>query len=50
MNISIEKNMHGYWVISAINKRGLLVTRRYLYYTKREALADFKQELRETEQ
>jgi hypothetical protein len=40
-----EKNYEGAWVISDI-VGGYLVTRRYYYYTKREALAMFRAEAR----
>ena len=39
-----EKNYEGAWVISDI-VGGYLVTRRYYYYTKREALAMFRREV-----
>jgi hypothetical protein len=39
-----EKNYEGAWVVSDI-VGGYLVTRRYYYYTKREALAMFKREV-----
>ena len=40
-----EKNYEGAWVISDI-VGGYLVTRRYYYYSKREALAMFRAEAR----
>jgi hypothetical protein len=40
-----EKNYEGAWVVSDI-VGGYLVTRRYYYYTKREALAMFRAEAR----
>jgi hypothetical protein len=43
--MTIEKNMNGFWVISDIVD-GYLVTRRYMDYTKKEAVAMFKAELR----
>jgi hypothetical protein len=39
-----EKNYEGAWVVSDI-VGGYLVTRRYYYYSKREALAMFKREV-----
>jgi len=39
-----EKNYEGAWVISDI-VGGYLVTRRYYYYSKREALAMFRAEV-----
>ena len=43
--MTIEKNINGFWVISDIVD-GYLITRRYMDYTKREAVAMFKAELR----
>jgi hypothetical protein len=40
-----EKNYEGAWVVSDI-VGGYLVTRRYYYYSKREALAMFRAEAR----
>jgi hypothetical protein len=42
--MTIEKNYEGAWVVSDI-VGGYLVTRRYYYYTMREALAMFKAEV-----
>ena len=39
-----EKNYEGAWVVSDI-VGGYLVTRRYYYYSKREALAMFRREV-----
>jgi hypothetical protein len=39
-----EKNYEGAWVVSDI-VGGYWVTRRYYYYTKREALAMFRREV-----
>jgi hypothetical protein len=41
----VERNHEGYWVVSAVVK-GYLVTRKYLYHTKREAIRRFKEETR----
>jgi hypothetical protein len=41
----VEKNYEGAWIISDI-VGGYLVTRRYYYYSKREALAMFRAEAR----
>jgi hypothetical protein len=43
--MTIEKNYEGAWVVSDI-VGGYLVTRRYYYYSKREALAMFRAEAR----
>jgi len=40
----VEKNYEGAWVVSDI-VGGYWVSRRYYYYTKREALAKFKREV-----
>jgi hypothetical protein len=42
--MTIEKNYEGAWVVSDI-VGGYWVTRRYYYYTKREALAMFRREV-----
>jgi hypothetical protein len=39
-----EKNKEGAWVVSDI-VNGYRVSRRYYYYTKREALAMFRREV-----
>jgi len=44
----VEKNCYGYWVISDFDNTDQLVTMKYLYYTKREAIKRFKQHLKET--
>jgi hypothetical protein len=44
--MTITKNNEGAWVIYATDNEGYLVTRRYYFYTKREALTLFKQENR----
>jgi hypothetical protein len=44
---SVQKNNYGYWVISDFDNRDHLVTKRYLYYTKKEAIRLFKQELKQ---
>jgi len=41
----VEKNRHGYWVISDFDNQDRLFTMRYLYYTKKEAIKLFKNEL-----
>ena len=41
----VERNHEGYWVISEVIG-GYLETRKYLYYTKREAIKRFKEETR----
>ena len=43
--MTIEKNYEGAWVVSDI-VGGYLVTRRYYFYTKREAVRLFRQEVR----
>jgi hypothetical protein len=43
--MTIERNYEGAWVVSDI-VGGYLVTRRYYYYSKREALAMFRAEAR----
>lgn len=42
--MTIERNYEGAWVVSDI-VNGYRVTRRYYYYSKREALAMFKAEV-----
>lgn len=44
MKISIEKTFQGAWRISAI-VNGFLVSKQYMGYSKREALAEFKDEV-----
>jgi len=39
----IQKNIYGYWVISDI-VRGYRLERKYLGYTKKEALSLFRKE------
>lgn len=41
----IEKNSEGAWVISE-TVRGYLVTQRYYFYTKREAVRLFREYVR----
>jgi hypothetical protein len=41
--MTINKNTEGYWVVSDVIG-GYLVTRKYLYYTKREAIRMFREE------
>ena len=41
----IEKNIYGYWIVSDIIK-GYLIERKYLYYTKEEAIRMFKKEFK----
>lgn len=41
----VEKNHYGYWVISDFDNSDHLVTMKYLYYTKREAIKLFKEHL-----
>jgi hypothetical protein len=43
----VQKNHYGYWVISDFDNQDRLVTIKYLYYTKKEAIKCFKQELSE---
>lgn len=43
--MSIEKTFQGAWRISAI-VAGRFISRQYFFYTKREAIAEFKQELK----
>ena len=43
---SVQKNHYGYWVISDFDNQDCLVTMKYLYYTKREAIKMFKEHLR----
>jgi len=43
----VQKNHYGYWVISDFDNQDRLVTIKYLYYTKKEAIKCFKQELLE---
>ncbi len=47
--MTISKNYSGYWVISDI-VGGYLATRTYLYYTKAEAIALFREEFNLTEE
>jgi hypothetical protein len=42
---SVEKNCYGYWVISDFDNHDCLVTMKYLYYTKRDAIKLFKEHL-----
>jgi hypothetical protein len=44
--MTIEKNVHGAWVVSDII-RGYLVTRFYYGYTKREAQRQFKRDTKD---
>ena len=41
--MTIEKGVHGQWIVSDI-VAGYLVTRQYYGYTKREAMRLFKKE------
>jgi len=43
--MTATKNIHGYWVVSDI-VAGYLVTRTYVYMTKREAIREFKREMK----
>lgn len=43
MTVSVEKTFQGAWRVSAI-VGGFLVSRQYMGYTKREAVAMFKQQ------
>ncbi len=43
--MTAQKNSAGAWIVSDIIG-GYLVTRTYYYYSKRDALADFKREAR----
>lgn len=43
---SVQKNHYGYWVISDFDNQDCLVTMKYLYYTKQEAIKMFKEHLR----
>lgn len=42
----VEKNNYGYWVISDFDNKDCIVTKRYLYYTKKQAIQMFKRELK----
>lgn len=44
VKVSVRENNHGYLVLSCVFK-GYLVERKYMYYTKKEALEQFKIEL-----
>lgn len=44
VKVSVRENYQGYLVLSCIFK-GYLVERKYMYYTKKEALEQFKIEL-----
>ena len=41
--MSVERNREGYWVVSDV-VGGYLVTRKYLYYSKREAIRMFRED------
>lgn len=43
--MTAERNYAGAWIVSDI-VAGYLVTRSYYGYTKREAVADFKREMK----
>jgi hypothetical protein len=43
--MTVERNYEGAWIVSDI-VGGYWVTRRYYYYSKREALAMFRREVR----
>jgi hypothetical protein len=43
--MTIEKTFQGAWKISTIHK-GYLVTQQYFFYTKKEAIAEFKEYLK----
>jgi hypothetical protein len=50
MITSIDKNMEGAWRISAFVGEGIneyLLTKTYYFYTKREAIRQFKIDIRE---
>lgn len=50
MSISIDKNREGAWRLSAFVGEGAgeyLLTRSYYFYTKREAIRQFKIDMRE---
>ena len=49
MITSIDKNSEGAWRLSAFVGEGAgeyLLTRTYYFYTKREAIAQFKQDIK----
>lgn len=43
--MSIERNHEGAWIVSTIHG-GFLITRKYYGYTKKQAIALFKNELK----
>ncbi len=43
--MEIRKNKNGYWVISDIMK-GYFIEKKYLYYTKKEAIQLFKKAIK----
>lgn len=43
----VERTSEGAIVISGTDSNGYLVTHKYYYYSKREALAIFRREMRE---
>jgi len=46
----VERNYEGAWVIySLVDSLGYMVTRRYYFMSKREAVASFKRELKALE-
>lgn len=49
MNIQYEKTFQGAHKFYALNKHGRFITMQYFFYSKREALSMFKQELKESE-
>ena len=49
MIIQYEKTFQGAHKFYALNKHGQLITRQYFLTSKREALADFKHEFKNSE-
>jgi len=45
VNVTVERTRRGEWRVSAI-VGGYLVTRTYLYYTRRESVARFRAEMK----
>lgn len=47
MNETFTTNDNGFKVISNFDKNGVLITFRFLYYTKKDALTKFRKLLKE---
>ena len=50
MNLSIDKNAEGAWRLSAFVGEGIneyLLTKTYYFYTKAQAIKQFKQDIKE---